>query len=884
MSQNQEEEREKIRHLLVVQDLKGQRTIPLLETTYSLGRDSRNAIVLQSRSVSRQHAILLRVTIPNTDQYAFRIIDGNFKGKRSTNGLFVNGSKCFSHHLQHGDVVAFGNHKAQAKYYTISNLSEEAFSESCDVEDLSEFIAEQGGSINPVDTLIVRDGNAEGAGEAALTRLASFPELIPNPIVEMDLDGQVTYLNPAAALKFSNIRLTGQNHPVLAQLLQSVQNLQDNSFVREITVGREIFEQSVHYLPESDLIRTFIIRDITEQKQAEAELKDRDRLLQAVAEAANYLLVEMDFEKAVKRVLATLGEAANVDHVYFFQNHPHPTTGEIVVSLQFEWNRSTIEPVREYWQNRSYGSCGIERWYKILSSGKLISGITPEFPALEQDLLNRFHIRSLLFVPLLLEEEFWGYFGITDCSLERRWSKHEESSLLTMSASISGARQRHQVEERIRYQAMHDSLTGLPNRWYLNDILAKSIHQAVEQQKSLAVLFLDLDRFKVINDILGHTIGDELLQNVAQRLAASIRDGDVIARWGGDEFTILLTQIKNPEDTEHLAKKILASLEASFHLQGHELYVSASLGIALLNEYSPDAETLIKHADTALFYAKDNGRNTYQFYNDSIQTGNAELLILEKSLRHALERKELVIFYQPRVNIITEEITGMEALLRWHHPEMGLISPEVFIPLAERSGLIIPIGEWVIREACNQNKIWQLQGLPKITIAVNLSLKQFCQGNLLEIIDNILKETQLEAQFLELEITETSAIKDLDFTQKLVRELIQLGISFSIDDFGVEASSLSRLHTLPLMHNLKIDKSFIQKLTTDSRIASIITMIVELGRDLGLKVIAEGVEKPEELDFLRSIKCDDVQGYLFYKPLSAEDATALLLSRGKYIK
>jgi len=303
-----------------------------------------------------------------------------------------------------------------------------------------------------------------------------------------------------------------------------------------------------------------------------------------------------------------------------------------------------------------------------------------------------------------------------------------------------------------------------------------------------------------------------------------------------------------------------------------------------LNEYSPDAETLIKHADTALFYAKDNGRNTYQFYNDSIQTGNAELLILEKSLRHALERKELVIFYQPRVNIITEEITGMEALLRWHHPEMGLISPEVFIPLAERSGLIIPIGEWVIREACNQNKIWQLQGLPKITIAVNLSLKQFCQGNLLEIIDNILKETQLEAQFLELEITETSAIKDLDFTQKLVRELIQLGISFSIDDFGVEASSLSRLHTLPLMHNLKIDKSFIQKLTTDSRIASIITMIVELGRDLGLKVIAEGVEKPEELDFLRSIKCDDVQGYLFYKPLSAEDATALLLSRGKYIK
>jgi diguanylate cyclase (GGDEF)-like protein len=489
-----------------------------------------------------------------------------------------------------------------------------------------------------------------------------------------------------------------------------------------------------------------------------------------------------------------------------------------------------------------------------------------------------------LFVPLLLEEEFWGYFGIADCNSERRWSRHEESSLLTVSASISGARQRHQVEERIRYQAMHDSLTGLPNRWYLNDILAKSIHQAVKQQKSLAVIFLDLDRFKVINDILGHTIGDELLQNVAQRLSASLRDRDVIARWGGDEFTILLTDIKQVEDTEYLASKILMSLEESFHLQGHELYVSASLGIALLNHHSPDAETLIKHADTALFYAKDKGRNNYQFYNDSINTKNAELLILEKSLRHALERKELVVHYQPRVNIITEEITGMEALLRWHHSEMGLVSPNIFIPLAEESGLIIPIGEWVIREACNQNKIWQLRGFPKITIAVNLSPKQFRQPNLVKTIAKILEDTELEPQFLELEITETSAIENFGFTQNVLNELMELGICLSIDDFGIGESSLSRLQKLPLLHNLKIDKSFIQELTTDDKTASIIKLIVGFGRNLGLRLIAEGVEKPEELEFLRSIKCDDVQGYLFYKPLSTQDATDLIFSRGNYIK
>ena len=240
-------EREKIRHLLVVQDLQGQRTIPLLETTYSLGRDTENAIVLHSRSVSRQHAILLRVTVPETDQYGFLIIDGNFKGKRSTNGLIVNGNKCSSHNLKHGDIISFGNHQAQAKYYAISNLSENAFSESCQVEDISSFLSEQANPVNPFQTLAV-DPNLEGASEALLARLASFPELVPNPIIEMDLEGTVTYLNPAAALKFPKLRETGKQHPILMGLLSAVQNHEGNSFVREIEVGQEVFEQSVHYL------------------------------------------------------------------------------------------------------------------------------------------------------------------------------------------------------------------------------------------------------------------------------------------------------------------------------------------------------------------------------------------------------------------------------------------------------------------------------------------------------------------------------------------------------------------------------------------------------------------------------------------------------------
>lgn len=871
----EENEREKIRHLLVVKDLQGQQTIPLQEATYSLGRDSRNAIVLRSRSVSRQHAILLRVTIPETDQYGFRIIDGDFKGKKSTNGIYVNGNKCYSHNLQHGDVIAFGNNQVSAKYYAISNLSEKAFSESFTVEDISSYLSEQAHPVNPFDTLITPDTNFEGASETVLARLASFPELIPNPIIEMDTEGSVIYLNPAASSKFPKLRESGERHPVLKGLLNAIKNREGNSFVREVEVGAEIFEQSIHYLPESDLIRTFIIRDITEQKRATAELRQRDRLLQAVAEAANYLLVDMNYESGVEKTLAILGEAAEVDRTYLFKNHLHPNKGEMAVSLLFEWTRSHIEPTQLQWQNLVYQTAGLERWYTALSQGQSIVGLTREFPLAEQEILLRDRIQSIFLVPLCFEEKFWGYLGLADCSQERQWSRHEESTLLTMAASISGAWQRQQVEEKIRYQALHDLLTGLPNRLQFNHALDRALPDGGIPQESLAVMFLDLDRFKVINDTLGHTLGDLLLKLVAQRVQESLRIGDTVARWGGDEFTILLPQINSQEEVKQVAQKILKTLTAAFEIKGHELYISASIGIAMFNDNSPDAETLIQHADAALYHAKDAGRNNYQLYNPSLSKRTPAFLTLEKSLRYALEREEFMLYYQPRVNIITGEITGMEALLRWQHPEMGLVAPNIFIPLAEESGLIVPIGEWVIRTACKQNKAWQDAGFPPLTVAVNLSPKQFRQPNLVDTLTGILQETGLDPKFLDLEITESTAIEDLDFTRTVLYNLRQMGVYLSIDDFGTGHSSLSRLQLLPL-HHLKIDKSFIQDLTTDQKVAHIVKAIVVLGQSLGLKLTAEGVEKQEELEFLRSINCEDVQGYLFYRPLAAQKITELL--------
>ncbi len=643
-------------------------------------------------------------------------------------------------------------------------------------------------------------------------------------------------------------------------------------------VGTEVFEQSVLYLRESDLIRTFIARDITEQKQATAELRQRDRLLQAVAEAANYLLGEMNYETGIEKALAVLGEAAKVDRAYLFQNHPHPATGEIAVSLRFEWTCSFIQPTYQYWQNQPYQTCGLTRWYDVLSSGQSISGLTRTFPIAEQELLIRDKVLSLLLVPLRLENEFWGYLGLADCTYERHWSRHEESTLLTMAASITGARQRQQVEEKIRYQALHDMLTGLPNRLLFDEMLNKALPNASRKGESLAVIFLDLDRFKVINDTLGHTLGDKLLKEVAQRLNDSLRKGDTVARWGGDEFIILLPRVNNIEEVTQVAERILQTLENAFHLQGHELYISASLGIALLDSNSPNAETLIQHADTALYHAKDKGRNNYQFYSVSLSSKNPELLTLEKSLRYALERKEFSLYYQPRVSIATGEITGMEALLRWQHPDMGLVAPSVFIPLAEQSGLIVPIGEWVLRTACRQNKAWQDAGLPPLMMAVNLSLKQFWQPQLVETVAKILQQTGLEPHFLELEITETTAIEDLEFTRTVLQDLQQMGVHLSIDDFGTGHSSLSRLQLLPL-HNLKIDKSFVQDLTHDVKVAHIIKAIVSLGRNLGLRLTAEGVENEEELEFLRSIHCEDVQGFLFYRPLSAQKATEILESK-----
>jgi diguanylate cyclase (GGDEF)-like protein/PAS domain S-box-containing protein len=432
------------------------------------------------------------------------------------------------------------------------------------------------------------------------------------------------------------------------------------------------------------------------------------------------------------------------------------------------------------------------------------------------------------------------------------------------------------AEAKIRHQALHDLLTDLPNRVLFNQRLLESLAQVNQNSGKLAVCFLDLDRFKIINDTLGHVVGDKLLQSVAQRLTKCLRENDIIARWGGDEFTLLLPEISDVKDAACIAEEILTALQAGFDIENYHLHISASIGIALYPMHGEDAETLIKHADAALYRAKSQGRNKYQYYHSAISCHASELFILQNSLYHALERQEFVVYYQPQVNITTGEIMNMEALLRWQHPELGLISPNKFIPIAEETGLIVPIGEWVLRTACAQNKAWQdAFGLPSLSVAVNLSARQFEQPNLVNMVAQILSETKLFPECLELEITESIAMQNLDLTQGILREFNHMGVSISIDDFGTGYCSLSYLKNFPIQ-TLKIDKSFVRDLTNDKNNAAITAAIIALAHGLNLAVVAEGVETEEQRNLLRILECELMQGFLFSRPVLAEDATKLL--------
>ncbi|MCQ6276762.1 EAL domain-containing protein [Bacillus sp. V3B] len=415
-----------------------------------------------------------------------------------------------------------------------------------------------------------------------------------------------------------------------------------------------------------------------------------------------------------------------------------------------------------------------------------------------------------------------------------------------------------------------DPLTKLPNRRCFEECLQESLIKKSARENLAALLFIDLDRFKFINDTLGHKYGDELLQSVAERMKKSLSNNDIVARMGGDEFVCLLPNITNRREAEEIANRLLRSLSQPVQLFNQELIITASIGISLYPNDSDDTEVLITNADMAMYKAKRQGRNQIEWFKAEDQAGGYERFILEKDLRKAVRRNQLQLVYQPQVDLLENEVTGVEALLRWEHPELGFISPSEFIPLAEETGLIISIGEWVLREACRQNKVWQDTGYQPIKVAVNLSVKQFSETSLPEIIDGILKETGLDSQWLEVEITESMIFQDVNVAISILNKLKEMRIHISIDDFGTGYSSLSYLGKLPV-DILKIDRSFIKDIETDKSSSLVTNAIISLAHSMKLKVIAEGVETGGQLHVVKKQTCDAVQGYLFSKPLAPSE-------------
>lgn len=480
-----------------------------------------------------------------------------------------------------------------------------------------------------------------------------------------------------------------------------------------------------------------------------------------------------------------------------------------------------------------------------------------------------------------------GTFYPAEIRLQR--SPGEDGDLIV--AIVQDITERKQNENRMRQLAYFDSLTGLPNRTLFTEQLEQMLESANRNQFKLAILFIDLDNFKRINDSLGHTVGDALLKEISKRLLTCIRQSDLVSRYvdpnteisvsrlGGDEFTIVLNKIEDTEVAAIVAKRLLNTLSRPMTLEGHEIVVTPSIGIALAPLDSDSVENLLKHADTAMYHAKNNGKNNYQYYSSTMNAMGVQRLSLESELRRALTNNELVVFYQPQVNVQTGKIVGAEALVRWQHPKHGLVAPDYFISLAEEMGIVVELGNQILLESCQQVKQWQDKGFTLEKIAVNLSSLQFSQPDLISTIQNTLSATGLSAEYLELELTESIIMKNLESTIKVLEELKNMGISISVDDFGTGYSSLNYLKRFPL-DELKIDKSFIVDIDTDAHNAGIVTAIIAMAKSLKLSLVAEGIETEKQLKFIREAGVVTVQGFFFSKPLPARDFEKLLGQQG----
>lgn len=655
--------------------------------------------------------------------------------------------------------------------------------------------------------------------EADIEMLNRFPDENPNPVLRVMKDGNVIYFNRAAQSVLEKWRgMTGLEETRLTrQIISDCLNIHkidgDRNEV-EVEIGDRVFLFSCILITGTNVFYLYAV-DVTRVKQSEEELK----------------LASIVYESSIEGIMVT-GPDGTIQSV-----NPAFTT-----ITGYSQEEAVGKNPRILQSNRHDADFYKTMWESIRSTGKWRGEIWNRRK-------NNETYPQLLSITAINDEDgkIKHYVGVFNDIIELK-----------------------QKESEIHFRAYHDPLTGLPNRDLFNDRLKVEISRASRIDSRVGVMFLDLDNFKDINDSLGHVIGDYLLQHVAKRVLQCVRDVDTVARIGGDEFTILLPQITDPKELVIVARRIMDIFKEPFNVQGYELFSSTSIGIGVYPADGKDNIELLKNADLAMYHAKDQGKNNYAFFAKEMNVQIKKRLKLENQLRRAMKKKQFILHYQPLVDMTSGDILGVEALVRWEHPSMGTVPPNDFIPLAEESGIILKIGQWVLEESCKQNFQWRSRGVDSLYTSINISSKQFRRNDFFQTVSGILKTTGLNSTLITLQITENCIMEKHDDIIRLMNELKNIGIKLSIDDFGVGYSSLSYLKQFPV-DTLKIDQSFIRDIPQDSDSRAITKSIISLARNLGLKVMAEGVETKDQLDFLLENGCDMMQGYYFSPPVTAEE-------------
>jgi diguanylate cyclase (GGDEF)-like protein/PAS domain S-box-containing protein len=608
-----------------------------------------------------------------------------------------------------------------------------------------------------------------------------------------------------------------------------------------------------------------ISRDITERTLADALRDGQSDILQMIAMSAPLGSVLDHLMRLVEsQLIGIFGSVLLLDNDGLHLRHG------AAPSLPEAYTKA-VDGVRI---GPKVGSCGtaVYRREAVIVADILSDPLWDDY----RELAAQYDYRSCWSTPILSHQgDVLGVFAMYSMSV--REPTLIELRLIDTIIRIAGiAIERKHAEDRIQFMANHDALTGLPNRTLLKDRLEQALLHAQRYDRWVTVVFIDLDNFKFVNDSLGHNAGDELLKVVADRMVESVRETDTVVRLGGDEFVVLLVdQPKNADIVTATLQKLRSAIAEGVRIEGHDLRVTGSIGIANYPNNGTDADALLASADAAMYRAKEIGRDNFQFYTPELNTKVHEKFLLQEELRNAVTRSEFVLSYQPQVDLRTGHIFAVEALIRWQHPTQGVVSPVKFIPMAEESGLIVPIGDWVLREACRQNKAWQDAGLPLVTMCVNVSARQFREKSLIGAVVNALSESGLDARYLELELTESLIMQDVEQAVATMKELQRLGVQLSIDDFGTGYSSLAALKTFPVAR-LKIDKSFIDDLPSNENDRAVASAVILLGQKLNLRVIAEGVETDEQVAFLRENNCDEMQGYHFSKPIPPQEIARML--------